>query len=55
LAAEIKKALGMDVEIAQGRRGSFEVTRDGRTVFSRLETGLFPLPEDVLEALEEPT
>jgi len=38
-----------------GRRGSFEVTKDGKTVFSRLETGLFPSSEsEVLESLEEP-
>jgi selT/selW/selH-like putative selenoprotein len=37
-----------------GRRGSFEVTQDGKTVFSRLETGLFPSSDDdVLDSLEE--
>jgi hypothetical protein len=30
------------------------VTRDGKTVFSRLETGLFPSSdEDVVELLED--
>jgi selT/selW/selH-like putative selenoprotein len=53
LAAAIKKKLNLDVELMTGRRGSFEVTKDGKTVFSRLETGVFPSSEDaVLARLE---
>jgi selenoprotein W-related protein len=41
------------VELATGRRGSFEVTRNGQLVYSRLETGLFPLSDDVIASLED--
>jgi hypothetical protein len=41
------------VELAAGRRGSFEVTQDGNIIFSRLDTGLFPSSfEEVIELLE---
>jgi len=54
LAAAIQKELGQNVEISTGRRGSFEVTKDGKVVFSRLDTGLFPASEEeVIAALEE--
>jgi selT/selW/selH-like putative selenoprotein len=45
--------LGQNVELVTGRRGSFEVTKDGKSVYSRLETGLFPESPDVIAALEE--
>jgi len=53
LAAAIKKKLHVDVELMTGRRGSFEVTKDGKTVFSRLETGVFPSSDEaVVESLQ---
>ena len=42
------------MELTTGRRGSFEVTKDGKVVFSRLESGLFPSsPDEVIASLEE--
>ena len=55
MAAAIKKKLHVDVELTAGRRGSFEVTKDGKTIFSRLETGLFPSSDDaVVTSLQAP-
>ena len=51
MAAAIKSELGVDAEIWTGRRGAFEVTRDGKSIFSRLNTGRFPTPEEVLDEL----
>jgi selT/selW/selH-like putative selenoprotein len=52
LAAAIKKALGVDAEVAPGARGAFEVMKDGALVFSKLRDGRFPRDEqEVLSAL----
>jgi selT/selW/selH-like putative selenoprotein len=42
LAAEIKKALGVEVDLIRGDRGAFEVSRDGALVFSKHGSGRFP-------------
>jgi selT/selW/selH-like putative selenoprotein len=49
LAAAIKKAPSLrdvEVELVPGRRGSFEITRDGQLVYSKLATGRFPTSND---------
>ena len=39
--------------IAEGARGAFEVLVDGRLIHSKLETGLIPRAEAILEAIRE--
>jgi selT/selW/selH-like putative selenoprotein len=52
LAAEIKSKKGVpDVAVVPGARGSFEVFKDGRCVFSKLELGRFPHSEAEVLAL----
>ncbi len=51
LAASIKSAKGLDVELAPGGRGAFEVSRDGALVFSKLATNRFPTSDDEVLAL----
>ncbi len=52
MAAKIKQVKGIDVVIAKGARGAFEVTRDGAVVFSKLQTGRFPDSEqEVIDLL----
>jgi selT/selW/selH-like putative selenoprotein len=38
---------GAEAGIAPGRMGSFEITRDGTVLFSKLETGRFPGDDEV--------
>ncbi len=38
---------GETVEIAPGRTGSFEITRDGTVLYSKLETHWFPDDDEV--------
>ncbi len=38
---------GEDVEIAPGRSASFEITRDGVLLYSKLETRRFPEDDEV--------
>jgi selT/selW/selH-like putative selenoprotein len=44
-------AEGFDAEAAPGSRGQFDVSADGRLVFSKFETRRFPEPGEVLTAL----
>jgi selT/selW/selH-like putative selenoprotein len=52
LAAEIKRALGIDVELVKGGSGIFDVHQDGRLVFSKYETHRFPEAEELLASLK---
>lgn len=46
------KASGVDVEIFGGRTGSFEITRSGAVLFSKLELGRFPEDDEVVRLLD---
>ncbi|HHO48931.1 MAG TPA: SelT/SelW/SelH family protein [Desulfobacteraceae bacterium] len=50
---ELKKELGqdVDVELIAGSNGIFDVSVDGRVVFSKREAGRFPDAEDILSRL----
>lgn len=45
---------GVRPALVVGARGAFEVIVGGRTVFSKLATGRFPTPEEVLAAMRAP-
>ncbi len=51
LAAEIKKAKGVEAKLTRGAGGVFEVTVDGKLVFSKKATGRFPKNEEILQAI----
>jgi len=51
LAASIERQLGLQAKLIKGKGGAFEVVLDGQPVFSKRETGRFPDPEEVEEAL----
>jgi selT/selW/selH-like putative selenoprotein len=44
-------AEGFDAEATPGSKGQFDVSADGRLVFSKYETRRFPEPEEILRAL----
>jgi len=48
VAAELKQTLGAEVKLVEGSGGVFDVVVDGRTVFSKHETGRFPDPGEVV-------
>jgi selenoprotein W-related protein len=41
------------LELEPGRGGCFEVTVDGKRIWSKLETGEFPEPERILDEVTE--
>jgi selT/selW/selH-like putative selenoprotein len=52
LADELRKHYSdIEVELIEGSGGAFEVCRDGKLIFSKLSTGRFPEPEEILEIL----
>jgi selenoprotein W-related protein len=51
LAAEIKKQRGVDSSLVRGSGGEFEVTVDGRLVYSKKQQGRFPEVDEVLSKL----
>ena len=40
-------ATAAEIEVAKGRIGSFEITIDGRLVFSKLDSGGFPTDAEI--------
>jgi len=51
LAAAIKKAKGIDAKLVPGSKGVFDVSVDGRVIFSKKEVGRFPEDDEVLRRL----
>jgi selT/selW/selH-like putative selenoprotein len=51
LAAEIEKQLGVKATLKKGGRGVFDVTADGKLIFSKYKQGRFPEHSEVISAL----
>jgi len=52
LKATLEKEFpGIEVEIIESSGGAFEVTADGKLVFSKLELGRFPQETEIVETL----
>lgn len=44
----IRKERGVEATLVRGSGGEFEITLDGRLIFSKRQEGRFPDPEEVL-------
>ena len=51
VAAELKKDLDLDATLVAGSNGIFDVTLDGKKVFSKKEIGRFPDAGEVTETI----
>jgi selenoprotein W-related protein len=51
LAAAIKTAKRLPVELVKGSGGTFLVSVDGRVLFSKLDEGRFPDDDEILDQL----
>ncbi|MBD3240741.1 MAG: SelT/SelW/SelH family protein [Chitinivibrionales bacterium] len=51
MAAELKKAYGVDAELVGGSGGIFDVIVDGDRVYSKHETGRFPDQGEVVKLI----
>ena len=54
MAVELKQNLGVDASLVAGSGGVFDVTVDGKLVFSKKKVGRFPEPGEVLGILNPP-
>ena len=53
LAAELKEYTGLDSELVSGERGDFEVTVDGKKIFSKQKLSRFPEHGEVLKIIKK--
>jgi selT/selW/selH-like putative selenoprotein len=51
LAAEIKKARGIDATLIKGSGGQLEVVLDGQLIFSKKQLGRWPELSELLEKI----
>jgi len=51
LATELKKRLGIESTLIPGGGGVFDVSVDGKVIFSKKSVGRFPEPREILGAL----
>jgi selT/selW/selH-like putative selenoprotein len=52
LAAEIKDRFGVETEIQPGSKGSFEVSLDGKLLFSKLKEHRFPEADEIFSKVD---
>jgi len=52
LAAEIKKTLGIESELIEGKNGIFDVNADDKAIFSKYDAQRFPESTEIIEALQ---
>ena len=53
MAAELKQAFGAQAKLVEGSGGVFDVTVDGRLVYSKDKTGRFPDEGEVVALLQK--
>jgi predicted Rdx family selenoprotein len=53
LADELKKNFGVEPELVRGAHGIFDVIADGKTIYSKDETGRFPDPGEVSSIMKK--
>jgi selenoprotein W-related protein len=51
LAAELKRDLGVEATLTPGHGGVFDVTVDGKVIFSKKRVGRFPEPGEIAKML----
>lgn len=53
MAAELKQAFGVQAKLVEGSGGVFDVTADGKLVYSKHDTGRFPDDGEVAEIIQK--
>ena len=53
LGDELKKNFGADIELVAGANGVFDVSLDGKMIYSKFEQGRFPQPDDIIKLVNE--
>jgi len=53
LAAEIKKATGVESELVRGSGGIFNVSVDNKRIFSKHDEGRFPSEKEIVDQVRK--
>ena len=48
---ELKKNLGAEIELIAGSNGIFDITVDGRMIYSKFEQGRFPQSQEIINRI----
>ena len=49
---ELEKNLGAEIELIAGSNGIFDVTLDGKMIFSKFEKGRFPQADEIISLVQ---
>ena len=49
---ELHKNLGAEVELVAGSNGIYDVTVDGKMIFSKFEQGRFPKTDEIISLIK---
>jgi selT/selW/selH-like putative selenoprotein len=49
MGEKLQKNLGAEIELVAGANGIFDVSLDGRMIFSKSAQGRFPQPEEIIK------
>jgi selenoprotein W-related protein len=52
LAAAIQRQLGADTELVAGSKGIFDVSVDGKLIYSKYDTGRFPEAREIFAQVQ---
>ncbi len=47
----MKKNLGAEIELIAGSNGVFDITVDGRMIYSKFEQGRFPQSQEIINRI----
>jgi len=47
----LKKNLGAEIELIAGSNGIFDITVDGRMIYSKFEQGRFPQSQEIINRI----
>jgi len=53
MGEELQKNLAVEIELIAGSNGIFDVTVDGRMIFSKYEQGRFPQADEIIRLIRE--
>jgi len=52
MGEELQKKLGAEVDLVAGSNGIFDISLDGRMIFSKFEQGRFPQPDEIMNLVK---
>ena len=51
MGEELKNNLGAEIELIAGSNGIFDISLNGKMIFSKFEQGRFPQPDEIIKLI----